>query len=1210
MRKVSLRVISGRAGTGKTTFIHQEIVADLKNNPLGPPIYMIVPDQMTFSTEYMLTNHYGLEGIMRAQVLTFKRLAWFVLQQMGGIARERVDGAGYRMLIRRILEEHKDDFQLFKQAASKRGFTDEVSKILKEFSQYNITAETITPLIAELTLQGASDTLLKKLHDLALIMQELKLRIGTDYVDGDSYVPMLLEQLPQFEPIREAHIYVDGFVSFTGQEFAVFRELVKHAKRVTVVMPFEDLQTDILDGAVFQRAAKSYAKLLDELEQLQQEGYFIELEERVYFKDNYRAKNRDLLQLEQGFFAPIVEPIAASGDVQIYEATNPRAEVQSIAQEIKRLVSEEGVRYRDIGILYRQADVYDAILRTTFAQYDIPLFSNEKRSMLYHPLIEFSRSVLEVIISNWQYEPIFRSVKTDLFFGVTANLEQERSKADQLENFVIAKGVVGKRWFDEDVWHYRRFKSLEKVGAPQTTAEEQHEKLLKGIRNKIRTPLKNLETKLKAAQTGRDIIAALYELMEEVDVYRKLVKMQEREEQSADEQKIQVAYEHEQAWNSWINVLEQFAAVFGEKRLTLEEAAQILEEGYDGLKFASVPPLIDEVTVSTVEFSRFDNMRAIFIIGVNDGVYPLRMDAGGLLSDEERATFEQTEFELAPSLKSKLLQENFLFYRAISSPTERLYITFANADEESKGKLPSLYINRLHKLFEVAGEKTLPHERFVIDPIEELTEGAMWKYLRHPAPSIGFLLMQIKKAQLEKRALPASFAALAHYYETQEQWRERLNIAKTPFTKTNAAEPLQEEITEKLYGTDFQASVSRIEQYYSCPYAHFASYGLRLSERTEFRLESFAVGDLFHEALRQILSDTEHRIPPNNFAACLAKADATITKLVDHFSYNILKSSARYEYIKQKLVKIVARTLFALINQAQYSKFTPIAHEKPFGKRDDKAIEGEDKNRLDALEIELDDTRKMYVRGQIDRIDVYHDAQTLYLRVVDYKSSGRTLNFTEVYNGISLQLLTYLDVAMRNVPVLAQSNDLLKEMTNLEQMIVQAAGMFYVHVHNPILSLEDYTQAEKVEAERQASYKMSGYLLKDTNVAQWMDDTLDVGQKSIIVPAGFTAKDELTFNGTSSKVIEEKDMHNLRGFVHHKMREAGQNIYKGDTEIKPYSLGAKSACKYCNFKSVCQFDQAESGNSFNELQKLNDAEAFANIERVVCGHVTNSDEAE
>lgn len=139
--------------------------------------------------------------------------------------------------------------------------------------------------------------------------------------------------------------------------------------------------------------------------------------------------------------------------------------------------------------MYRQADVYDPIIGTTFTQYEIPYFSNEKRAMLYHPLIEFSRSVLEIITSNWKYEPVFRSVKTDLYFPYNANLATMRDRADILENFVIAKGIVHDRWFDDKVWHYRRFKSLEKVNAVQTKDEQEHEALLKSVRDLIVEPL-------------------------------------------------------------------------------------------------------------------------------------------------------------------------------------------------------------------------------------------------------------------------------------------------------------------------------------------------------------------------------------------------------------------------------------------------------------------------------------------------------------------------------------------------------------------------------------------------------------------------------------------------------------------------------------------------------------------------------------------------
>lgn len=1209
---MTLRVISGRAGTGKTAFIHHEIVEDLKTNVLGPQIFILVPDQMTFSTEYELTNNYDIEGMMRAQVMTFKRLAWFVLQKEGGIARERIDGTGYRMLLRRILDEHKEEFLLFKQAAGKRGFTKEVEQLLKEFSQYNINLDTIDVLLDALKQNGASEVLLHKMHDLQILLQQLDERIGTDFIDGDGYFPMLLERIPQMESLRDTHVYLDGFVSFNGQEFAILKELLIYAKRVTLILPMEDPYADKLDGAVFYRAATSYEKLQYELQTLRFErGIDIEEEPRVHLTTNYRSKSLDLQHVEQSFEAPLVQPITSDGHVQILEGMNPRAEVQGIAQEIKRLVSEKGLRYKDIGIMYRQADVYDAIIGTTFTQYGIPFFSNEKRSMLYHPFIEFSRSVLEILTSNWKYEPIFRSVKTDLYFPYHANLAAMRDRADVLENFVIAKGVVHDRWFNENVWHYRRFKSLEKINSIQTEDELEYEKLLKAARDLIREPVGALQERLKGKKTGRDIVVALYELMEQLEVYKKLVKMQEQEEQK---NALHQSFEHEQAWNGWVHVLEQFDLMFGDKEITLEDAAQILDEGFESLQFSSVPPTLDEVTVSTVEFARFDNKKAIFIIGVNDGVYPMRMDSGGLLSDAERETFEKADVELAPGVKSRLLQESFLFYRAISSPTDYLYVTYSSADEESKGKLPSLYINRLHKMFEVVNEqgkqeRTLIHRQIVMDPLDEQNEAYVLDYLRHPSPAIGFLMTQLKQAQFEKRALTEEWVALKAFYERQPQWKNVLSVVTKPLYHVNEAEPLTEEMATELYGQDFLASVSRIEKFYSCPYSHFASYGLKLKERAEFKLESFAMGDLFHEAIRTILSEKEQTIPQSNYIACYKKADETITKLVDYFSYNILKSSHRFEYIKTKLVKIVARTLYALINQSELSKFKAIAHEKPFGKRDDKNVEQDDKSPLNALKIELDDNRKMFVRGQIDRIDAYKDAENLYLRVIDYKSSGRKLDFTEVYNGISLQLLTYLDVAMQNVPILAKESNLIQDLSELENIIVQAAGMFYLHVHNPLINTEDYEKLEKIESLRQEKFKLSGYMLKDVEVAQLMDTSLEPTKTSIIVPAAFKSAEEPEFNGRSSKVIEPQQMENLQQFVHHKFRSAGNEIYRGATHIKPYSLGNQKACTYCNFKAVCQFDQTETGNSFNELKKQSEQEVFENIEKVVCTHV-DSDETE
>ncbi|WP_332650324.1 helicase-exonuclease AddAB subunit AddB [Lysinibacillus sp. 54212] len=1169
---MALKIVSGRAGSGKTTRIHQEIIEDLKANPLGPPIFIIVPDQMSFSTEYDLTHKYDVQGIMRAQVLPFKRLAWFILQETGGIAKDKIDSFGYRMLIRRILEENKERFALFRQAAGKRGFTQEVEVLLREFSQYDITSESITGLIEQLEQSNASSTLISKMKDFQIILRELEAKLGDSYVDGEGFYPILVERLKNSEKIKEAHIYIDGFVMFTKREFAIVQQLLALAKRVTVVLPFDEVSAAAEPEALFHRAAFSYDKLINEAFE---NG--IEVEPRTHLEQQFRFTNEDLKHVERNFHAPIFTSQKGNGFVQLIEGANRRAEIQGIAREIKRLVTEEDLRYRDIGIMYRQADVYDPIISTTFKQYGIPFFSNEKRPMLHHPLIELTRSALESIVSNWQYEPIFRGVKTDLFFPIDGNRHSIREKIDRLENFVIAKGIVGNRWKDANSWIYKRFRTLEKITSVQTDAELAMQDLLYEARDMIRTPLGILEQSLKQARSGLEIATAIYQFVEELQVYEKLQILKEQELEAAA---FEYGSEHDQVWNGWVNVLDQFVLMFGEQEITLEEAIQILDEGFDSLQFAGIPPAIDEVTVATVEYSRFDNMKVVFIIGVNDGVYPMRIDKEGLLSDAEREYFDEIDYELAPNTKSKLLQEAFLMYRAISSPTHRLYLTYSSADEESKGLLPSLYINRMSKLFEVSGEKTLPHHKILIDPIEELDEGKVLSYLRQPGPSLAYLTMQLKHAEITQGLAP-EWNALQAFYERDPYWNEILQRVTKPLYKKNTAEALTEENTIALYGDSLQASVSRVEKFFRCPFSHFTSYGLRLEERAEYKLETFAMGDLFHEALRTIL--TSENEPPTSYRECLRQARETVEPLVGIFSYRILESNARYTYIKEKLIRVVARTLFALTQHAKVSKFQPIVHEKPFGKRDDKSTTDEE-NALPGLEIELEGKRKMILRGQIDRIDAYEEENQVFLRVVDYKSSSRDLDLNEIYHGLSLQLLTYLDVALKNASSLLPNTE--------KNIIIAPAGMLYVHVHDPLIRLEEYVDESVRELQRLENYRMNGLVTSELDVLEAMDTELLENKKSNVIPVSVTNKGAL---GAYSKVVDESSMPALQQFVMEKHREAGNAIFSGKTSITPYALKNKTACDYCSFKAICQFDPSDGTQSHH---KLNPQKPAAILDRV------------
>ena len=1181
---MTLRIISGRAGTGKTTFIHEEMIRDLQSDVLGYPIYMIVPDQVSFTTEYQLTNNYNIEGIMRAQVLTFKRFAWMMLQQTGGIAKDKIDQFGYRMMIRQILDEHKSELVLFRQAAGKTGFTQEVEMLLREFSQYDITSETLPPMIAELEQSGATNTLVAKLKDFLVIVKALEERLGDSYVDGESFYPIVVEQLGNVADIRESHIYIDGFVRFSKREFDIVLEMMKLAKRVTIVLPFEDASAAMSPDELFHQGALTYDKLMQAAFDLG-----VEVEQRVEMEEQYRFKCSDLAHIEQNFEKITPQRQLLEGSFRVIEGANRRSEVQEIAREIRKLTTEQNIRYREIGIMYRQPDMYDDLIATTFKQYNIPYFSNEKRPMLHHPLIELVRSALEAVQSNWQYEPIFRSLKTDLFYPVGGDIHRYREQIDQLENFVIAKGIVGAhRWKDERSWVYKRFRTLEKEDSVQTDRERDMQALIIEARDTIKGPLERLEQLLKEARTGREKATALFTFVEDLDVF---TKMEQLYKQEIDEAEYEFASEHEQVWNGWLQILDQFVLMFGDDEVSLEDMMALLDEGYGSLQFSGIPPAYDEVTISTIDYARFDNKKIVFIIGVNDGVYPMRIDKEGLILDNERAFFEQIGVEVAPDSKSKLLQEQYIMYRALTFSTDAVYVTYATADEEGKALLPSTYVQKLLKMF-IPAEGTSIVKRVYIDPIEELEADAVWHYLYHPHPSLGYLTMQLKQSQIT-RELTDVWVALEHFYEHSE-WQPLLHKVKRPLYRKNVAEALSEDNTKELYGSELYTSVSRIEQFYRCQFAHFSRYGLGLQERTEFKLESFAMGDLFHEALRTILTNGEK--PAETYMECLEQARKTVDPLVEIFSYRILESSARYTYIKEKLIRIVARTLYALIEQSKSSKFKAVAHEKPFGIDDQKSTTEQEKS-LPALELELSNNRKMYLRGQIDRIDTFEKDNEVLLRVVDYKSSSRDLDLNEVYFGLSLQLLTYLQVALQN------ANEILPDLQ--KEIFVVPAGMLYVHVHDPLLKLEEVVDEQVRELQRLEQFRMNGLISAQHDVITAMDERLIDEKESKIIPVKLKTNGEVA---AASKTVDHDVLPSISQFVLAKHKEAGEEIFTGKTTIDPFRMKTKTACDYCSYKSVCQFDPTDGLQSYRELKPTKKDDVIQLI-RKECG-LHDSDEAE
>ena len=1154
---MSLRFVRGRSGSGKTGFIIDEMVEELQKDPAGNPLIYIVPDQMTFLSEQKLVSRPGIEGMFRLQVYSFTRLAWRILQETGGISRLHIQSSGLNMLIRKIINENKDRLRVFQQTADKFGFIDQVEQLFAEFKRYCIMPEEMT-WQKEKTDHPALEA---KIHDLELIYSLFEKQIQGTYLASEDYLPLLAEKIKDSELLREAEIYIDGFHSFTPQEYMVIEQLLKYTKRVTIVL---DTDRDYRncnpeEYELFRMTGETYATMY----QIALDNG-IDVEDDVVFEKNVRYQNPSLIHLEEHFNQIEVKEFPEEPDIYFCEAADKRAEIEGIGRKIVSLVRDGGYRYKDIAILVRNGDSYYELFDTIFTDYKIPYYIDQKRPMVNHPLIELIRSTLEIITGFWRHDAVFRAVKTELLFPLNVRREVIREKMDRLENYCLEYGIQGKKWISKERWPYRRYKGLDR-DFPQTDDERKIEQEINESRLIISAPVNRLANRLKRAENGRELCAALFLYLEELDVPAKLEKMQLEAEEKG---RLVLSREHEQAWNAVIQLMDQYVEILGEEKVTVKEFTEIIEAGLEALKFSLVPPAIDQVIVADMEQSRLSDVKAAFVIGLNDDVLPKKFSEQGILTDEEREHLIESGFEIAPTNKTKMLDEDFIAYKAFTTPSDLLFISYPLADEEGKAKLPSPYVKRLREMFPKGKTLLFGNEITEMDPAEQI------EVLVNKNAALTHVTYQL---QAYKRNEPVHDLWWDCYNLLLESNRkEEVKRVLASLFFENKTESLTKDTVKELYGEVIQGSISKMETFNQCPFRFFASKGLRLDERQTFRLESLHVGILYHHALKYIGDRviekqlTWGKLTETQIETLVKEAMDMLAPKVQN---EILLSTHRHRYFKQKLEHVLLRTVKVLDQQAGASKFIPVKLELSFGP------DGE----LPPLELQLKNGMKMQLNGKIDRVDKAKSEKGVYLRVIDYKSSEHGLELGEVYYGIALQLLTYLDV-------------LLEYAEKLVSAPAYPAGGHYFHVHNPFWKTSNPLEPEKIEQQIFKKFKMKGLVLSDSEVVRLMDQTLESGSSSII-NAGINKNGSLS---ARSKAANEEEFHVLRKYVRHVFRETGNKIVDGKTDIAPFKTNDdKTACTYCPFKPVCLFDQSMKGNHYRYLPKLKDKEALGNIKEVV-----------
>ncbi|SFA81919.1 DNA helicase/exodeoxyribonuclease V, subunit B [Lentibacillus halodurans] len=1157
---MGIRFLLGRAGTGKSERILSDIRKKLAENPQGSPIFYIVPEQMTFQQEYALFQNETIKGSIRAQVVSFSRLAWRVLQETGGGTRQFISSVGTQMMLRKIIAEKESEWQVFQKALEKQGFLEQLENMITEFKRYRITPEMLYMQMQQMQQfvhkEPGEAALTGKLNDLVYIYENLIHALQGKYIDSEDQLQMLADKIKDAPLLENADIYLDGFHRFSPKELLVVEALMKKCHSVTVALTTDIPEKDTLSELdLFYQTKETY----DALQTIAKENR-IPINGPILLdpKDGRLRDRPYFAHLEQHFDVRPAPVYDGEVPIQIAEAVHPRAEVEGVAQEILRLVREEHYRFQDIAVFIRQTDVYHDLIDTIFADHDIPVFIDEKRSMLNHSLIELIRSVMDIVEGNWRYDAVFRVLKTGFIPSTEAKYPLDDDAIDELENYVLEYGIRSRaQWLGDDEWVFQRFRGFDQ--SAQTDAEKETQQRINAYRKQVARALQAFDENIRQAETVRERCEIIYILLEKLDVPARLEIM--RETYDAEGQ-LEKAREQEQVWNAVIQLLDEMVEMAGDETMTMETFRAAIEAGFESLTFAHVPPSIDHVIVGTIDRSRISGMKCSFLLGVNDGTWPIKPSEDGMINEQERDILAEHGLQLSESSKRQLLDDWFYMYLAFTSANDYLWISYPLSDEEGKAKMPSQLIKRVEDLFPECCDHLL-----LQDP-DELVDAE--RFITTPIKTRAALTAQLARSRKGYPIKTVWWHVLNWYIRNHPKYHTTYIILQSLYYQ-NRPVNLTKQTIEQLYPKQVKASVSRLESYYRCSYQHFAQYSLRLQERKTYKLDAPDIGQLFHEALKKITEWIQaegkdfSQLTEHESAGYAKQAVENLAPVLQH---QILHSSNRYKYIQQKLQDVITRATYILSEQARKSEFSPVGLELGFG----------DKQTLHPVTLQLPNGFELMLRGRIDRVDKAEGANGLFLRIIDYKSSEKGLDLLEVYYGLALQMLTYLDV------VLSQSEQWLG-------VKAEPAGVLYFHVHNPMISGKMKMSDAEIEKELFKKYKMQGLLLSDEEIVKLMDTSLESG-RSQIIPAG-VKKNGGFYSG--SRIADNETFGSLQQHIHHLMMQAGIDMTSGGVHLNPYQHKQQTACTYCPFRSVCQFDPILEENNYRKLTDMKDEEILEKL---------------
>ncbi|GAB5052045.1 PD-(D/E)XK nuclease family protein [Pediococcus ethanolidurans] len=1173
---MTLKFILGKASRDGRKKLIDEVDQVLQTDTASQAYY-IVPNHIKFQSELTvldtLRKRHGKNEVTYAQsqlqVFSFSRLAWYFMKNEPIYQVPRLSRAGVGMLIDRIILEHQDELTVFNGEQTQTGFIQQLASQFDELQKGRISAEDFETMTQEVNGDETSTIdLTAKMHDLSIIYTAFEEEMLGNYVDNNALMRALCEFLDK-QDLSQMSFFFDSFSSLSAQEMKLVQVLIQKANNVVFSLTLDRSYATKLPEKenLFYESGKTYFQLYQ----------FAKQKKQQIQTDTFATDSRvttDLEKLENFWIkASNMEPtepenLQNSRSIQIMRTDSRQTEIEQIARKIRQAVANDPkIHYHDFLILTRHLDTYETVLTPILKEYEIPHFTDLQISMKDHPFVELIEALFAVKSHYYRYQDVMRLLKTELLIPKIdekpMTIQAFRQAKDLTENLVLKNGYEGGKWLQKDDWQYLRFNSSD-FGV-QTDRDIAITKQVNVIRNYIRQTLPPFFKALDNAKTGKEAVTLLYQFLVKQGVTDQLKNWRDTAVNAGDLAK---GAQPEQTWQTFCDMLDEYVAILGDREFTLDNFTSLLSAGFEGASYSLIPSTLDQVMVSETGMTQMNDRKYTFIIGATDTAMPERFNDQGILTDDDCENLQPVltdEQFFSSSNNDKAHFERYLNYVAFLSGCQSVTFSYASNDSNGGEQQLSPYVQEIQTHFQIKDQSY--SDRPQVD------EPSAKKFLGSKRSTLTHLLQVSRDSKNIQKMVKPEWRYIYQTLKHDLQLGDLTNRVFASLTYQNKPVKLQPEIVSGLYGDTINTSISKLEEFYQNEYAYFLKYGLKLQERDVFELSPASTGEYFHMALDhfvKLVSEDHLDIGKLSDSELENLLNEVVKQIKMEPQFEILNSSNRMHYINEQLNQTIKQMLKIFILQSASSKMRPIKTEVLFGQVGSEIG-------LKSLDFEVAPSQKVRVRGKIDRIDELklssESGETQqYFGIVDYKSSVHDFNFRDVYYGLAMQMLTYIDALKQNISLIDE-----------HAVSPLLSGALYMHLQNPTINVNKLSEVnpQAIQKELLKKTKYKGIVLSDPELLDNLDVQLDSGS-SLIYPFKKTKSGK--YSSYDNRIVTQEDLARLIKHAEKKIVEAAQKIFAGELKLNPARWpDTHTALQYSPYKEIMQFDEMLPENNYHKL---------------------------